>query len=82
VVAVLIQDEQKPSQDEWGKTLDAMGAVLTLETNLSQPILVLQALGSTQTDPHLCDFLENHFLGKEVKLSKKMGEPGTGGSCL
>ncbi|OBS69126.1 hypothetical protein A6R68_02325 [Neotoma lepida] len=24
-------------------------------------------------DPHLCDFLENHFLDEEVKLIKKMG---------
>ncbi|KAM7319417.1 hypothetical protein ACRRTK_021100 [Alexandromys fortis] len=24
-------------------------------------------------NPHLCDFLENHFLDKEVKVIKKMG---------
>ncbi|KAK7830364.1 hypothetical protein U0070_018872, partial [Myodes glareolus] len=24
-------------------------------------------------DPHLCDFLENHFLDEEVKIIKKMG---------
>nr|KAF6268614.1 hypothetical protein mMyoMyo1_005355 [Myotis myotis] len=31
-------------------------------------------LGSTRVDPHLCDFLENHFLDEEVKLIKKMGD--------
>nr|KAF6268618.1 hypothetical protein mMyoMyo1_005355 [Myotis myotis] len=34
----------------------------------------LHALGSTRVDPHLCDFLENHFLDEEVKLIKKMGD--------
>uniref|UniRef100_M0R597 Ferritin n=1 Tax=Rattus norvegicus TaxID=10116 RepID=M0R597_RAT len=61
----LFQDVQKPSQDEWGKTL---------EKNLNQALLDLHALGSARTDPpHLCDFLESHFLDKEVKLIKKMG---------
>ncbi|KAJ8784510.1 hypothetical protein J1605_008162 [Eschrichtius robustus] len=25
-------------------------------------------------DPHLCDFLESHFLDQQVKLIKKMGD--------
>nr|KAF6268616.1 hypothetical protein mMyoMyo1_005355 [Myotis myotis] len=65
---------QKPSQDEWGKTQDAMEAALALEKNLNQALLDLHALGSTRVDPHLCDFLENHFLDEEVKLIKKMGD--------
>ncbi|NP_001395793.1 ferritin light chain 1-like 1 [Rattus norvegicus] len=69
----LFQDVQKPSQDEWGKTLEAMEAALALEKNLNQALLDLHALGSAHTDPHLCDFLESHFLDKEVKLIKKMG---------
>ncbi|XP_038395472.1 ferritin light chain-like [Canis lupus familiaris] len=69
----LFQDVQKPSQDEWGKTLDAMEAALLLEKNLNQALLDLHALGSARADPHLCDFLENHFLD-EVKLIKKMGD--------
>ncbi|XP_006879006.1 PREDICTED: ferritin light chain-like [Elephantulus edwardii] len=71
---VLFQDIQKPSQDEWGKTLDTMKASLALEKNLNQALLDLYAVGSTHTDPHLCDFLENHFLDEEVKLLKKMGD--------
>ncbi|XP_053072129.1 ferritin light chain-like [Acinonyx jubatus] len=69
----LFLDMQKPSQDEWGKTLDAMEAALLLE-NLNQGLLDLHALGSARADPHLCDFLENHFLDEEVKLIKKMGD--------
>nr|XP_034350080.1 ferritin light chain 1-like [Arvicanthis niloticus] len=67
------QDVQKPSQDEWGKTQEAIEAALALEKNLNQAVLDLHALGSAPTDPHLCDFLESHFLDKEVKLIKKMG---------
>ncbi|XP_031198942.1 ferritin light chain 1-like isoform X2 [Mastomys coucha] len=69
----LSQDVQKPSQDGWGKTQEVMEAALALEKNLNQALLHLHALGSAGTDPHLCDFLESHFLDKEVKLIKKMG---------
>ncbi|XP_004409864.1 PREDICTED: ferritin light chain-like [Odobenus rosmarus divergens] len=40
----------------------------------NQVLLDLHALGSARADPHLCDFLENHFLDEEVKLIKKMGD--------
>ena len=50
-----------------------MEAALALEKNLNQALLDLHALGSARADPHLCDFLESHFLDKEVKLIKKMG---------
>ncbi|XP_006834574.1 PREDICTED: ferritin light chain-like [Chrysochloris asiatica] len=70
----LCRDMQKPSQDEWGRILDAMKAALALEKNLNQSLLDLHAMGATHTDPHLCDFRENHFLDKEVKIIKKMGK--------
>ncbi|XP_037676269.1 ferritin light chain-like [Choloepus didactylus] len=68
-----MQDTQKPSQDEWGKTLDVMEDTGDLEKNLNQPF------GSAcpafcQNTLHLCDFLESHFLEGEVKLIKKMGD--------
>ncbi|KAM5297904.1 ferritin light chain [Glossophaga mutica] len=71
---ILLQDVSKPTQDEWGKTQDAMEAALALEKTLNQALLDLHALASTRTDPHVCDFLENHFLDEEVKLMKKMGD--------
>ena len=58
----LFQDVQKPSQDEWGKTQEAMEAALAMEKNLNQALLDLHALGSARADPHLCDFLESHYL--------------------
>ncbi|XP_035867092.1 LOW QUALITY PROTEIN: ferritin light chain-like [Phyllostomus discolor] len=73
---LLLQDVAEPSQDsEWDKTQDAMEAALALEKTLNQALLDLHALASTHcTDPQLCDFLENHFLDKVVKLLKEMGD--------
>uniref|UniRef100_A0A2K5P460 Ferritin n=1 Tax=Cercocebus atys TaxID=9531 RepID=A0A2K5P460_CERAT len=65
----LFQDIKKP-----GKTPDAMKTAMALEKKLNQALLDLHALGSARTDPHLCDFLESHFLDEEVKLIKKMGD--------
>ena len=56
-----------------GRTQEAMEAALAMEKNLNQALLDLHALGSARADPHLCDFLESHYLDKEVKLIKKMG---------
>nr|XP_048307039.1 ferritin light chain 1-like [Myodes glareolus] len=64
------QNVQKPSQDEWGKTQEAMEAAFALEKNLNQALLDLPSLGSAHPDPHLYDFLENHFLNEEVKVIK------------
>ena len=70
----LFLEVQKPSQEEWGKSQDAIEAALLLETNLEQAILDLHGLRSARADPHICDFLENHFLDEEMKLIKKMGD--------
>uniref|UniRef100_G1Q2D2 Ferritin n=1 Tax=Myotis lucifugus TaxID=59463 RepID=G1Q2D2_MYOLU len=79
---IFFQDVLKPSQDEW-KTQSTMEAAMALERNLNQALVELQAQGSTRADAQLCDFLENHFLGEEVKLIKKMGDsfgpPGRAG---
>ncbi|XP_054310857.2 ferritin light chain-like [Pongo pygmaeus] len=70
----VFQDIQKLCQDEWGKTLGAMEVTLALEKNLNWALLDLHALGSACTDPHICDFLESHFLDEKVKLIKKIGD--------
>uniref|UniRef100_G1QBI3 Ferritin n=1 Tax=Myotis lucifugus TaxID=59463 RepID=G1QBI3_MYOLU len=63
-------DGLKPPQDEWAKLRMPWKSPWPCR-NLNQALLELHALGSAH-DPHLCDFLQNHFLGKEVKLIKKM----------
>ncbi|EPY75979.1 Ferritin light chain 2-like protein [Camelus ferus] len=49
----LFQDGQKPSQDEWGKTQDAVEAAIVTEKSLNQTLSGLRALGSAHADPHL-----------------------------
>ena len=56
-----------------GKIQDAKEATLLLEQNLSQALLDRHGLVSAHVDFHICDFLENHFLGEETKLIKKDG---------
>ncbi|KAB1257955.1 Ferritin light chain 1 [Camelus dromedarius] len=51
-----------------------MEAEMTLEKNLNQALWDLHAMGSARTDPHLCDFMESHFLDEEVKLIKKVDD--------
>ncbi|KFO21375.1 Ferritin light chain [Fukomys damarensis] len=58
-------------ENEWDKTLDAMEAAWALEKNLSSS--GSSCLGAL-LEPHLCDFLEIHFLDKEVKFIKKIGD--------
>lgn len=75
-----LQDVQKPSQNEWGKTLDTTGSHPGSEEEHEPGFVLfcfcyfwhLHALGSACAVPHLCDVLENDFLD-EVKFIKKMG---------
>ena len=39
-----------------------MDATRVTGKNLIQALLDLHAMGSDHADPHLCDFLESHFL--------------------
>ena len=54
-----------------------MEATMVLEKHLNQVILDLHALGFACADTQLCDFLEMHFLGQEIKFMKKGGDPLT-----
>ncbi|XP_015665763.1 ferritin light chain, oocyte isoform [Protobothrops mucrosquamatus] len=71
---VVLQDVKKPEQDEWKSGTTAMEAALKLEKSLNQALLDLHQVASRHTDPHLCDFLETHYLDEEVKLIKKLGD--------
>nr|XP_033705614.1 ferritin light chain-like [Tursiops truncatus] len=70
----VFQNVQKPSQDEWGKTQDAMEAAINMKKSLNQALLDLHALGSARANPHFCNFLESHFLDEAVKLIKMIGD--------
>ncbi|TKC44753.1 hypothetical protein EI555_021252, partial [Monodon monoceros] len=59
---------QKPSQDEWGKILDAVETAIVTGKNLKQALLDLHTLVLPVQTP-----ISNHSIGEEMKLIKKMG---------
>ena len=71
---VVLQDVRKPEQDEWNDGATAMQFALQLEKSVNQALLDLHQVASRQADPHMCDFLETHYLDEEVKLIKKLGD--------
>ncbi|XP_028268708.1 ferritin, liver middle subunit [Parambassis ranga] len=71
---IFLQDIKKPDRDEWGSGLEAMQCALQLEKNVNQALLDLHKLASEHADPHLCDFLETHYLNEQVEAIKKLGD--------
>ncbi|XP_059496705.1 ferritin heavy chain, oocyte isoform-like [Stegostoma tigrinum] len=67
-------ESHKPEQDKWGNGLEAMQRALQMEKDVNQSLLDLHKLSSGNTDPHLCDFLERHYLDEQVKMIKKLGD--------
>uniref|UniRef100_UPI00398EE740 ferritin, higher subunit-like n=1 Tax=Pristiophorus japonicus TaxID=55135 RepID=UPI00398EE740 len=74
---IILADIKKPEQDEWSNGLEVMQRALQMEKNVNQSLLHLHKLSTRSTDPHLCDFLETHYLDEQVKLIKKLGDPIT-----
>uniref|UniRef100_A0A8C8I0Z2 Ferritin n=1 Tax=Oncorhynchus tshawytscha TaxID=74940 RepID=A0A8C8I0Z2_ONCTS len=85
---IVLQDIKKPDRDEWGNGLEAMQCALQLEKNVNQAmqcalqleknvnqaLLDLHKIASDKVDPHLCDFLETHYLNEQVEAIKKLGD--------
>ncbi|NXQ33252.1 FRIHA protein, partial [Alaudala cheleensis] len=74
---VLLQDIKKPERDAWGSALEAVEAALQLEKSVNQALLDLHRLAAEKGDPHLCDFLESHYLEEQVKAIKALGDHAT-----
>ncbi|KAJ7335412.1 hypothetical protein JRQ81_013353 [Phrynocephalus forsythii] len=45
-----------------------------MEKSVNKALLDLHQAASHQSDPHMCDFLETHYLEEEMKLIKKLGD--------
>ncbi|XP_037333285.2 ferritin, middle subunit [Pungitius pungitius] len=71
---IFLQDVKKPERDEWGSGLEAMQCALQLEKKVNQALLDLHKLASEHGDPHMCDFLETHYLNEQVEAIKKLGD--------
>ncbi|XP_051019032.1 ferritin, mitochondrial [Acomys russatus] len=71
---ICLQDIKKPDKDDWESGLRAMECALVLEKSVNQSLLDLHTLASEKGDPHLCDFLETHYLHEQVKSIKELGD--------
>uniref|UniRef100_A0A8C1C0U3 Ferritin n=1 Tax=Cyprinus carpio carpio TaxID=630221 RepID=A0A8C1C0U3_CYPCA len=71
---IMLQDVKKPERDEWDNGLTAMQCALQLEKKVNQALLDLHKVASEKGDPHLCDFLETHYLEEQVEAIKKLGD--------
>ena len=50
---------------------------MDLEKLVNQSILDLHGVASAKTDPHLCDFLETHFVTEQVEAIKELADWAT-----
>lgn len=64
---------KKPDHDDWKSRLNAMKCALPLGKNVNQSLLELHKLATDKNKPHLCDFIESHYLNKQVKSIKELG---------
>ncbi|XP_030625967.1 ferritin, lower subunit [Chanos chanos] len=71
---ILLQSIAKPSREDWRGGLDAMSFSLDYQKSLNRSLLEIHHTASTHADPHLCDFLENHFLSDSHDTIKKLGD--------
>ncbi|XP_066498256.1 ferritin, middle subunit-like [Hoplias malabaricus] len=71
---IFLQDIKKPERNEWGTGLEAMQCALQLEKKVNQALLDMHRTATENQDPHLCDFLESHYLKEQVEMMKKLGD--------
>lgn len=65
---------QPPKTYQYTDGLSAMQAALQLERDVNESLLKLHSLASSLNDPHLTDFIEEHFLDEQVQSIKKIGD--------
>ncbi|XP_016403866.1 ferritin, heavy subunit-like [Sinocyclocheilus rhinocerous] len=71
---IFLQDVKKPEKDEWGSGVEALECALQLEKSVNHSLLELHKLASQHNDPHMCDFIETHYLDEQVKSIKELGD--------
>ncbi|CAL8303878.1 unnamed protein product [Lota lota] len=71
---VVLQTISKPSREEWKGGLDALSFSLDYQKTLNSRVLDLHCRADGHKDPHLCDFLEQHFLTDSHDVIKQLGD--------
>lgn len=65
---------QPPPKFDFDTGIEAMQCALQLERDVNESLLKLHDLASKHNDPHLTDFIEEHFLDEQVKSIKQIGD--------
>ncbi|XP_008281518.1 ferritin, lower subunit [Stegastes partitus] len=71
---ILLQTIAKPTREDWRGGLDALSFSLDYQKSLNTCVLDVHRKAGTNSDPHLCDFLEQHFLTDSHDTIKKLGD--------
>ncbi|KAI4899009.1 hypothetical protein NFI96_024079 [Prochilodus magdalenae] len=71
---ILLQSIAKPSREDWKGGKDAISFSLEYQKSLNNSLLDIHRIAGRHTDPHLCDFLESHFLPDSHDAIKKLGD--------
>jgi len=71
---ILLQTIAKPSREDWRGGLDAMSFSLDYQKSLNTCVLDVHRRAGAHMDPHMCDFLDQHFLIDSHDTIKKLGD--------
>lgn len=71
---VVFNPVSEPTEQEFASPLLALEFALSFEKKLNQSLLDLHKLATERTDPHLCDYLEEHFLKEQVETIHKIAK--------
>ncbi|KAK4030403.1 soma ferritin [Daphnia magna] len=74
---VVLTAINRPAQQEWASPLAAMEFALNLEKQVNQSLLDLHKVASGHNDPHLSNYLEEHFLEEQVESINKLAKHHT-----
>lgn len=70
---ICLRDVKRPENNRWENGLKALKSALHLDRILNQSLLNLHQLAAEKKDVHLCDYLEQHYLPKQVKSIEALG---------
>uniref|UniRef100_A0A2R9CKP7 Ferritin n=1 Tax=Pan paniscus TaxID=9597 RepID=A0A2R9CKP7_PANPA len=79
---IFLQDIKEPDCDDWERRAECDGVCITFGKNVNQSLLELHKLATDKNDPHLCDFIETHYLNEQVKAIKELDDHVTNFACM
>lgn len=71
---IFLHNIAKPTRDDWRGGMDAITFSLDYQKSLNRSLLEIHQTAAENSDPHLCDFLESHFLTDSHETIKIMGD--------